>query len=262
MIYLTPEDWNNFFLPKLLQDYKSFDVELKKIKNIYSMMSFINSKIKISNQVILSLSMIYFHKYYNQTLIDLMNLSPIEKLIICGSCIFIATKTSNHLIRVSMIVNIIMDIINKKIPEFKIESDLIKEKIFQKEFEILQSIGFSSNFELPYKFVLRLKNYFEKNTNISSEILIKSCCQYISDSFLLPVSLYYTPNTISISCINIMKEKFNLDDINLNDIISLSEYKIDLNELNECYLIINKLYVKEENSNSMSTFSLSTNISN
>ena len=59
-----------------------------------------------------------------------------------------------------------------------------------------------------------------------------------------------------------MKEKFNLVDINLNDIISLSEYKIDLNELNECYLIINKLYVKEENSNSISTSSLSTNVSN
>ena len=262
MIYLTPEDWNNCFLPKLLQDYKSFDVELKKIKNIYSMMSFINSKIKISNQVILSLSMVYFHKYYNQTLIDLINLSPIEKLIICGSCIFIATKTSNHLIRVSMIVNIIMDIIKKKFPDLKIESDFIKEKIFQKEFEILQSIGFSSNFDLPYKFVLRLKNYFEKNTNISSEILIKSCCQYISDSFLLPVSLYYTPNTISISCINIMKEQFNLVDINLNHIITLSEYKIDLNELNECYSIINKLYVKKENSSSISTSFLSTNISN
>ena len=262
MIYLTPEDWNNFFLPKLLQDHKSLDAELKKIKNIYSIMSFINSKIKISNQVILSLSMIYFHKYYNQTLINLINLSPIEKLIICGSCIFIATKTLNHLIRVSVIVNIIIDIINKKFPDLKIESDLIKEKIFQKEFEILQSIGFSSNFDLPYKFVLRLKNYFEKNTNISSEILIKSCCQYISDSFLLPVSLYYTPNIISISCINIMKEQFNLVDINLNHIITLSEYKIDLNELNECYSIINKLYVKKENSSSISTSFLSTNISN
>ncbi len=261
MVYLTPEDWNNFFLPKLLQDY-TFEQELKKIKNIYSIMSFINSKIKISNQVILSLSMIYFHKYYNQTLIDLINFSPLEKLIICGSCIFIATKTSNHLIRVSMIVNIIMDIIKKKFPDLKIESDLIKEKIFQKEFEILQSIGFSSNFDLPYKFVLRLKNYFEKNTNISSEILIKSCCQYISDSFLLPVSLYYTPNIISISCINIMKEQFNLVDINLNHIITLSEYKIDLNELNECYSIINKLYVKKENSSSISTSFLSTNISN
>ena len=58
------------------------------------------------------------------------------------------------------------------------------------------------------------------------------------------VSLFYTPNTISISCINIMKEKFNLVDINLNHIISLSEYKIDLNELNECYLILKKLFNK------------------
>ena len=59
-----------------------------------------------------------------------------------------------------------------------------------------------------------------------------------------------------------MKEQFNLVDINLNHIITLSEYKIDLNELNECYSIINKLYVKKENSSSISTSFLSTNISN
>ena len=41
-----------------------------------------------------------------------------------------------------------------------------------------------------------------------------------------------------------MKEKFNIIDINLNDVISLSEYKIDLNELNECFLIIQKLFDK------------------
>jgi hypothetical protein len=57
-----------------------------------------------------------------------------------------------------------------------------------------------------------------------------------------------------------MKEKFNLVEININDLISLSEYKIDLNELNECYSIIKKLYDKEENLTNNS--SLSTKNSN
>ena len=260
MIYLTREDWNNFFLPKLTQDNKSFFTELKHIKNIHSIMQYINSKIKISNQIVLSISMIYFHKFYNQTLINLINITPLDKLIICGSCIFIATKSSNHLIRVSVIVNIIMDIIKKKLPNLNIDLDTIKEKIFQKEFQILQLLGFCVNFELPYKFIIKIKNYFESITNISSQILIDSCFQFISDSFLLPISLYYTPNTISISCVKVMKEKFNLVEININDLISLSEYKIDLNELNECYSIIKKLYDKEENITSNS--SLSTKVSN
>ena len=244
MVYLTQDDWNNFFLPKLFEDNNSYDNELKFIKNIYNIMTFINSKIKNSKQIILSTSMIYFHKYYIQNLINYKNLTPLDKLIISGSCIFLATKSTNYLIRVSVIVNIIMDILKNKLPNINYESEKIKEMIFEKEFEILKSMEFCLNVELPYKFILKLKNYFENNTNISSEILIKSCCQYINDLIFFPISLYYTPNTIAISCVKLMKEKYNLVDINLNDVISLSEYKIDLKELNECFLIIQKLFDK------------------
>ena len=244
MVYLTQEDWNKFFLPKLFEDNNSFDNELKFFKNIYNIMTFINSKIKNSKQIILSTSMIYFHKYYIQNLINYNNLTPLDKLIISGSCIFLATKSTNYLIRVSVIVNIIMDILKNKLPNINYESEKIKEMIFEKEFEILKSMEFCLNVELPYKFILKLKNYFENNTNISSEILIKSCCQYINDLIFFPISLYYIPNIIAISCVKLMKEKFNIIDINLNDVISLSEYKIDLNELNECFLIIQKLFDK------------------
>ncbi len=245
MVYLTEDDWKKYFLPRLFEDNESYINELKFIKNIYSIMSFINSKLKVSNQIILSTSMVYFHKYYIKKLKNIIiNLSLIDKLIICGSCIFIATKITNNLIRISLIINIIKDIIINKLSNLNLDNETIKKMIFEKEFDILNSLEFCSNVELPYKFVLRLKNYFEENINISSDILIKSCCQYINDSFFFPVSLFYTPNTISISCINIMKEKFNLVDINLNHIISLSEYKIDLNELNECYLILKKLFNK------------------
>ena len=244
MVYLTKEDWNNFFLPKLFEDNNSYDNELKFIKNIYNIMTFINSKIKNSKQIILSTSMIYFHKYYIQNLINYNNLTPLDKLIISGSCIFLATKSTNFLIRVSVIVNIIMEILKNKLPNINFENEKIKEMIFEKEFEILKSMEFCLNVELPYKFILKLKNYFENNTNISSEILIKSCCQYINDLIFFPISLYYTPNTIAISCVKLMKEKYNLVDINLNDVISLSEYKIDLKELNECFLIIQKLFDK------------------
>ena len=246
MVYLTEDDWKKYFLPRLFEDNESYDNELKFIKKIYSIMSFINSKLKVSNQRILSTSMVYFHKYYIQKLKNTINinLSLIDKLIICGSCIFIATKAINNLIRVSLIINVIKDIVINKLPNLNLDNESIKEMIFEKEFDILNSLEFCANVELPYKFVFKLKNYFEKTINVSSEIIIKSCCQYINDSFFFPVSLYYTPNTISISCINIMKEKFNLVDINLNDIISLSEYKIDLNELNECYSLLQKLFDK------------------
>ena len=103
---------------------------------------------------------------------------------------------------------------------------------------------FYINVELKYKYILKIKNYFENNKNISTEILIKSSCQYINNIIFFTIYLYYTINTIEISCVKLMKEKFNLVDINMNDVISLSEYKIDLKELNECFLIIQKLFDK------------------
>ena len=63
MIYLTKDDWNKFIFPKI-SDSNYFNIELKNIKKIYSLMSFINSKIKFSNQLILSTSMIFFHKNF------------------------------------------------------------------------------------------------------------------------------------------------------------------------------------------------------
>jgi hypothetical protein len=246
MVYLTKEDWKNFFIPKLFED-NFFENEFKYIKNIFKIMTFINSKLKNSNsiaQIILSTSMIYFHKYYNQNLIILSNLTPIDKLIIAGSCIFLATKSTNHLLRVSNIVIIINDIIKIKFPNLKYDNELIKNMIFEKEFEILKSMEFCANIELPYKFIIKLKTYFEKNINISCNILIGNVCQCINNSFFFPMSLYYTPNTIAISCVKIIKEKFNLVDININNVISLSEYKIDLNELNECFWLQQKLFEK------------------
>ena len=111
MIYLTNDDWNKFVLPKIT-DNNYFNTELKIIKKIYSLMSFINSKIKFSNQSILSTSMIFFHKYYLQKNLNLKNISSIDKLILCGSCIFISTKATNNLISINSLIKIIKEIIN------------------------------------------------------------------------------------------------------------------------------------------------------
>jgi hypothetical protein len=208
-------------------------------------MKFINNKIKNSNQYVLSGSMVYFHKYYLNNNIVFNNYSSLNKLILISTCLFIATKTTNHLIYLKDIVIIIKEIIKKKT---KLEKDLneneIKNKIYEFEFNVLNNLGFELNLDLPYKFLNNLKKYFELNIfNINTDKLIEICCNYINDIFYLPVSLYYSPNLISISCVILMQNKLNLHlNFNINDIINLSDYKIDLNELNQCYNLIKKLY--------------------
>jgi len=248
MIYLTKDDWNKFIFPKI-SDSNYFNIELKNIKKIYSLMSFINSKIKFSNQIILSTSMIFFHKYYLQKNLNLKNISSIDKLILCGSCIFISTKATNNLISINSLIKIIKEIINIKLSNITLNEDSIKNLLIQSEYAILESISFDLNIDLPYKFILQLKDYFNKKINISSELLIKSSCQFINDSFHFPFCLFYSPNTIAIACIKLMIEKYKLYDINLDEIILKSEYKIEKNDVDVCFYLMEKFYIKNNEKN-------------
>ena len=66
----------------------------------------------------------------------------------------------------------------------------------------------------------------------------------------MPLSLYYTPNVIAISCIKIIVEKFNINFINIKDLISLSDYALDDKEIDECMMFIQKIQatIKEKKS--------------
>ena len=63
----------------------------------------------------------------------------------------------------------------------------------------------------------------------------------MKDSFILPLSLYYTPNVITISCIKILRERYNLQFINIKELISLSDYTIDEEDIDQCASFIRKL---------------------
>ena len=63
----------------------------------------------------------------------------------------------------------------------------------------------------------------------------------VKDSFILPLSLYYTPNVITISCIKVFRERFNIKFIDINDIISMNDYKINEEDIDQCVSLIQKL---------------------
>ena len=125
--------------------------------------------------------------------------------------------------------------------------------LIQSEFAILESIEFDTNIDLPYKFIFQLKDYFSKKSDISTDLLIKSCHKFINDTFNLPLCLFFSPNTIAISCVKLMIENYKLIDINLDDIIKKSEYKIEKDDVDFCFNLMQKFYKKpkEENLNAM-----------
>ena len=63
----------------------------------------------------------------------------------------------------------------------------------------------------------------------------------MKDSFILPLSLYYTPNVITISCIKTLRERYNLEFINIKELTSLSDYIIDEEDIDQCASFIRKL---------------------
>ena len=85
----------------------------------------------------------------------------------------------------------------------------------------------------------------------------------VKDSFILPLSLYYTPNIITISCVKLLGERYKLDFINIKDLISLSDYSIDEEDINQCTSLIKKLEAAiNERKNQNNCSSNSTNNEN
>ena len=261
MNYLTKEDWTNIFLQKF-EDDNSFTKQFKFMAKIHNNLLYLfqkftqnnkniitKEKIKFINvqQKVFTTALIFYHKYNLQEDLLSKELSPSEQCLIYAGCIFLALKSFHLPKNVERLANIIQPyvIIENK----KLEIDEIKELIFQKEFDILFSIGFDIGIDLPYPFTYKFKKYLEKLNKTNSRIdgLIKLLLIYINDSIIFPLYLYYSPNVIVLSCILLIKEKLKIDEINIDDLILLSNYKVDMDSIRECNLLIKKIIMTKDN---------------
>ena len=243
MIYLTKEDWNNLILSKLNKE-ESFKQEFIELYKIYNMIHFFCRKIytkQNEQQLILIASQIIFHKYRICSEFSLKKYSLEQLYIIVGACVFIGPRAINILkIKIDKISVFIKQIIYKKNPTINVDANVLNKKLIEKEYDILTSIGFNIEIDSPFIFFNKLKNYLSKS-ELNSANFITLLNYIIKDSYILPLSLYYTPNIITISCVKILREKYNLKFINIKELISLSEYQINENEIKECATLIGKL---------------------
>ena len=254
MVYLTKDDWNKFILSKLDKE-EIFKKECLELYNIYNAFQLLCRKIYASpneQQNVFIAAMIIFHKYRICSNLSLKQYSSEEIYVLMGACLFIGQRAINVLkINLENIAIFINQLINNKNQiqiNFLNINDLNK-KLIQKEFDILSSIGFNIEVDSPYQFFSKLKYYFSKS-EISSPNFVILLSYIIKDSLILPLSLYYTPNVIAISCIKIIVEKFNINFINIKDLISLSDYALDDKEIDECMMFIQKIQatIKEKKS--------------
>jgi hypothetical protein len=168
------------------------------------------------------------------------------------ACILLASKSCNQLIFLDDLVKVILnsyyDSDTKSTDEVLIEE--CKNKINEIEFDILTTIGFDVNVDLPYKYLTQMKPYFLKLKNFNNK-LYQYCCFFINDSFTLPVCLYFNPLLIALSSINLLAQRFNLQLDSLNSIkwYHIIDETIDFSEIERLSNIIGCLYHTDESVN-------------
>ena len=247
MAFLTKEDWSTFFHSKISDD-KLFSDYLKE--NIKIQNSFIrlinkiinfqkNSEKKLCQRILVS-SMIYYYKYILFNNISHSDLSPLDKLVLYCSSIFLSFKEANKLIHINILSSNFQPFF-KKYKIFEIEE--IRNLIIKKEFDILISIEFNMAIDSPYGLLNYIKLYLTKLQKGNETIMriINYINLNLNDSILFPLCLYYTPKEILFSCILLAKKEYNLDFININDLIKLNNFQIDNDNINKCTLYISKI---------------------
>ena len=237
---------------------------------------------------IISNSLIYFHKYYiysffkeknlNEETNPLFNKEEID--YISMACFFLSLKVSNFLIHIDFIIDTFCTLEKKNFSDE--EKNKIKQKVFYYEFDILTSINFSFEYDLPYNFlknvmelispeILKILNTDKNNfllindTNIENndenkiKIVKGKIAEFVNLSFLFPFFLKYNPEIIALSCLKLALNslKINLNMQNIIDNIHNNQKEakisidiIDINDIEICSSLIDNIVISKIKINS------------
>lgn len=250
MVYLTLEDWTNFFIPKLYNHYL-FVEEFKQTKKIHNIILEIislifpnknNSENKLKLHILYA-SMIYYYKYLLYNRFTHSDISEIDKVLICASCIFLSFKGAEKQINIDFLSGKLLPCLNNNSENKKYLLEDIKNFIKKYEYDILNSIGFNMGIDNPYDFLKYLKHYL-KNISIKGNVIeeiIQLVNNYINYSLLFPLFLYYSSYEIALSCILLAKESKYYYFININKFIQMYQLQVDTNKILKCSKHISKI---------------------
>jgi hypothetical protein len=159
----------------------------------------------------------------------------VNRFLICTSCVFLSSKTSNQLIKIEKLIKILIPLMT----HVNLKEEELESLLLNWEFEILNSIGFDLEVSLPYPHLFKLRPILEG----CPESFLKYCIWFINDSFTLPVCLFFSPEVIAKASILLLREKvklkidvsslFNSEVQKAADIISLIYNKSSLSKVNK-----------------------------
>jgi len=261
----------------IVQKYRENSIHLDRIKICYDLIVKLFKSLKLKRTSIISNSLILYHKYYiynlftNSNFFNILNDNIENKDLKCISiaCFFISLKITNYLMKIDFILD---NIYNNNILIVKDNDEKLRIKniVLKYESDILFSINFDLEHDLPYIYIKNLwgdlsnkileyinnkknninninNNFFNNGDDTSKIKIIKD---YISEilnySFLFPFFLYYNSTIIALSCLNLALKKFNIK-INIIDIISNhKEMKIiSIGDIEVCSSLIDEIILSK-----------------
>jgi hypothetical protein len=188
--------------------------------------------------------MVIFHRYFIfKTYFE----NDLDKYLTCTACILLSSKACNQLCPLEDLVKYFLKLYIKQFNiKITIDDKLIfetSEKICSIEFYILQTIDFDLNVELPYKYIQQMGSYYRDSLKNPKLIIITT--NFISDSFKLPLCLYYDPLYIALACLYLASFYFKVRLLDNKDGLKwfqLIDKNVQIKEVITISEQINKIY--------------------
>ena len=244
MKFLIKEEWDKFInrlFNKLNSQRETITEKLfydisQRIKEIQMKRQFTHTAYGIA------MTLFHYYIYFN----DIRSIDTIE---ICFACLYMSSKIQFYNLPLKEFVNDYKEYIQGKPGnEKKPEPDFIKYEI-----QLYSQLGYDLDIETPYLF---FNNYFyfkyaNNNNREKMDKLRNFCFNLINDTYTRPLSIYYHPKIIYLSCLILSLKFLEYDDIDINKI--LKDEKEEIVEIvAECmeqiYQIYSK-YIDDDNQN-------------
>ena len=273
----------NFLINRFLNDkewlfivkkYQENSIHFERVIFCYDIIVKLYKCLKLKRTSIISNSLIFYHKYYIYNLFtnsqifvklneNILNNNDLGCIAI--ACFFLSIKAYNFLVKIEDLLEIIdqNEILNNK---KLIDKSKIKDMVLNYEGDILFTINFNLENDLPYIYIKniwgnlsnkilesinnnkKLNNFILNNEDENSIIknIKENLVEIINYSFLFPFFLYYNPFIIAFSCLSIVLNKFNIK-LNIIDIISNHKEmdNISIKDVEVCSSLIDEVILSK-----------------
>ena len=237
-----------------MNEFEKNPIFPKKIRECYDFIKQIAESVGLSRPFLISNSMIFLHKYFiykifsttpPSNFLQELDKNHYDLINICIACFFITTKSTWYATRLSLILD-------KNLEENANKAKHREQVIFY-EYDILSSINFNLENDLPYKYAKSLwedvaKAIYQKykDDKILKDIKEK-WSSFILYSYLFPFFLKFDSPVLALANLDIVFQYYDIE-LDLSQIISCHK-ELELTSktsVEVCSALIDRLIISNE----------------